>query len=253
MKRFVAVMVLSALLVGSVMAQEEPIPPKRSRALKVGLFAGFTPGWLFMDLKPVNDFIVGGGGAPLNDGGLFLSGGAGAVYIMVLPNVRVGGVGMGGGTSSSVVGADGIRRDTKMGVGYGGITFEYVVPLFERFDFAAGAMFGWGGMDITLRQSNGGSNTWSGEQKLFGTWAGGTMTGYPNITRVLSGSFFVWVPSVNLEYAVTGWLAFRAGASYVGMSFPSWSVDGEYDLLDVPSSVSGKGFMVQAGIMVGTF
>jgi hypothetical protein len=58
---------------------------------------------------------------------------------------------------------------------------------------------------------------------------------------------------VNLEYAVTGWLAFRAGASYVGMSFPSWSVDGEYDLLDVPSSVSGKGFMVQAGIMVGTF
>jgi hypothetical protein len=37
------------------------------------------------------------------------------------------------------------------------------------------------------------------------------------------------------------------------MSLPSWQVDGKYDLLGVPSDVSGKGLMLQGGILLGTF
>lgn len=258
MKRLLSTILLLGLVIACSHAQEEPIPPKRSRAIKVGLFGGFTPGWLFADVAPINAFLTAGKGAALKDDGVFMTGGAGAAYIMVLPNVRVGGIGMTGGLKSTAIDINNVRRDANLRVGYGGVTIEYVIPIVERLDFAIGGMLGAGGMDLTLRHSNGGSNTWTKEQDLFGQWPIDVLSslqtaGAPNVTRTLSGMFFVWSPTVNVEYAVLGWLGLRLGASYLGMSFPSWDVDGEYELLGVPSDVSGRGFMVQAGIFVGTF
>ena len=110
-------------------------------------------------------------------------------------------------------------------------------------------MLGGGGIDLTLHRSMGGQNTWTNEQDvLFGG------TGYsPNSTRKLSGSFFVLVPSVNFEYSILSWGGVRLGASYVAMVAPSWQVDDNYELLGVPSNVSGRGFMINAGVFVGTF
>jgi hypothetical protein len=256
MKRLLSIILLLGLFIACGYSQEEPIPPKRSRAVKVGLFGGFTPGWLSIDVAPINAFLTAGKGAALKDNGVFMTGGAGAAYIMVLPNVRVGGMGLTGVLKSTSLDGSNIRRDANLRVGFGGVTIEYVLPVVERLDISVGAMLGAGGMDLTLRQSNGGNNTWVGEQDLFGKWPDGpasTLYTTPNITRTLSSMCFVWVPAVNIEYSVLGWLGVRLGASYVGMSFPSWDVDGEYELLGVPSDVSGRGFMVQAGIFVGTF
>lgn len=249
MSRLLGILSLILIVVQLAPAQDEPIPPKRSRMVKMGLFGGFTPGWLFVDVKPINTFLTAGHGAALSEGGMWMTGGAGAAYIMVLPNVRVGGMGMSGGLKSTAL-ANGIRRDANMTVGLGGVTVEYVLPVVERFDVAFGGLLGWGGLNLTLRQNNGGPNTWVGEQELFSAWTSGTPS---NMTRNLAGSFFLWAPTVNMEYAILSWLAVRLGATYVGMSFPSWQVDGEYELLGVPSDVSGKGFMIQAGLFVGTF
>jgi hypothetical protein len=237
-------------------AQEEmipPIPPKRSRAAKVGVFGGFTPGWLFMDMKPINEILTASGGAALSESGIPLYGGGGAAYIMFVPNLRVGGLGMGGSVSSTSLDAAGVRRDAEVDAGWGGLTVEYVVPVVDKLDIAIGGMLGGGGIDITLRQDVGGAKTWGGEWGSFDTGNyqnGGQIT---SVRRTLEGSFFVWIPSVNVEYAVTGWFALRLGASYVGMSSPSWSLDGEHDLLGVPSSVTGSGFMINAGLFVGTY
>ena len=250
MKRLVLFLLLAVFMTPLASAQDEPIPPKRSRMAKMGLFGGFTPGYLFMDVKPINTFLAAGKGAALSQGGVFMSGGAGAAYIMVLPNVRVGGMGLSGGLKSSSLDAGGLRRDAELSIGMGALTVEYVVPVVPHLDVAFGATLGWGFVDLTLRQSNGGSNTWLGEQLLF---AGTSTTSAPNETRTLHGSFFLWAPTVNVEYAVLSWLALRVGATYSMMSLPSWQVDGKYDLLGVPSDVSGKGFMVQGGILVGTF
>ena len=251
MKKMLLLLVAGLLLGSTVMAQEEPIPPRRSRMPKVGLFAGFTPGWLNLDVGPVNDFITSAKGAPLSTDGMVMYGGAGAIYIMVIPNFRIGGTGMSGSLSSSTLeNSTGLRRDSKLNVGWGGLTFEYVFPIIERLDISAGVMLGWGGMDLTMRVSNGGTNTWENESTLIGN---GLVAPGNNLTRVYSGNFFVYVPSVNVEYAFVGWLAARLGVSYAGMAFPSWKVDGNYDLLNVPSTVKGNGVMVQAGIFVGTF
>jgi hypothetical protein len=186
----------------------------------------------------------------MSNNGIFMAGGTGAAYIMLVPNLRVGGLGMSGNQKTTSLDATGIRRDAEVKIGYGGVTVEYVVPVVERFDFAFGVMLGAGGMDIILRQSNGGANTWKSEQDLLGSSLG---TIGNNFTRTLSGSFFIYIPSVSLEYAVLNWMAIRLGASYVGMAAPSWKVDGNYDLMNVPGEVSGRGFMVNAGLLVGTF
>jgi len=254
MKNSVAIALLLSMIAATAISQDELIPPKRAKASKVGFFGGVTPGWVFVDVKPVNDYLVAAGGAPLKDDGMFLFGGGGAVYVGVINNFRVGGMGMGGSISSSSVDSLGVRRDAEFNNGFGGVTFEYVIPLFPRLDIAVGTMLGWGGVDLTIRQDVGGNLTWDDEWGNFGSGnysiPGGQIN---NITRTLSGSYFVWIPSVNVEYALLGWCAVRLGASYVGMSAPSWSVDGQYDLTGVPSTVNGKGWMINAAFLVGTF
>lgn len=249
MKRFVSFAVLVIFAISFGFSQEDiPIPPKRTRAARVGGLAGFMPGWLFLDVKPVNEFLLASRGAPLKDNGVFLLGGGGSVYIMLVPNLRVGGLGMSGSLSSTSLDGLGVRRDAKLTAGFGGVTFEYVLPIVERLDVTLGTMLGGGGVDLLLRRSTATTNTWPSEGDFF---AG---TGQVNnFTRKLSGSFFVWMPSFNVEYAVLGWIAVRVGLSYVGMSSPSWDVDDRYELLGVPSSVNGQGVMINAGLFVGTF
>jgi hypothetical protein len=250
MKRFLLVLFLASFVMPQTMAQDDPIPPKRSRMSKMGLFGGFTPGYLFMDVKPINSFLTGGKFAAVSEGGVFMTGGAGAAYIMVLPNVRVGGMGLSGGLKSSSVEGT-LRRDAQLSVGMGALTVEYVVPVVPRLDAAFGATVGWGFIDLTLRQNYGGANTWTGEQQILAGPSGIAVP--PNATRILNGSFLLLSPTVNVEYAVLPWLALRVGASYSLMMLPSWRVDGEYELLGVPSDVKGQGLMLQGGILVGTF
>lgn len=212
MRTAALILTVVALCVTLGLAQDEPIPPKRSHMAKVGLFGAFTPGMIFPNVKPINDFLVAGGAAPLKNNGVFMLGGAGAAYIMIVPNLRVGGVGMSGSISStSLDPLTSIRRDVQLKIGYGGLTVEYVIPIFEHLDFAAGTMLGTGGMDLTIRKSNGGSNTWTGEQVYLGggasTQSGADLGSPPdNVTRVLTGSFYIIIPSVGFEYAVTGGL-----------------------------------------------
>lgn len=258
MKRIFITLVLLAQMCTFVFAQQEeepPIPPKRSKAGKIGAFGGFIPGLLFVDVKPINDVLVPAGGAPLRENGVFLWGGGGAAYIMLVPNLRVGGVGMSGSISSTKLDAAMVRHDAQLKVGFGGVTVEYVVPVVERLDVAFGTMLGGGGIDIILRQDAGRAKTWGQEWVNFGTgnYNDPAPAQVNNIKRTLTGSYFVWIPSVNVEYAILGWVGFRLGISYVGMSSPSWTLDDNYELLGAPSTVSGKGFMINAGLFVGTF
>ena len=65
MKRTLTALLLCAFAITLSFAQEEPIPPKRSKAAKIGGLGGFTPGWLFVDVKEINNFLVAGKAAPL--------------------------------------------------------------------------------------------------------------------------------------------------------------------------------------------
>lgn len=253
MIRVVLVTLLGLLWAGTAVSQEEPIPPKRSSMAKIGGLFGYTPGWLFVDVKPINQQLIGAGGAALKENGVYLNGIGGGAYIMFVPNLRVGGLGMSGRLTSTALNSAGVRRDAELSVSFGGVTVDYVVPIVERLDVSVGVTLGAGSIELMLRQTNGGALTWGGEWNNYGNgnYHQGGQVG--NISRKLTGSFFSAVPAVNVEYAILGWLGVRLGASYVTMFSPTWQVDEKYDLLGVPSNIKGNGFMINAGLFVGTF
>ena len=67
MKRFLLMFLLIGVTATCVFAQDDepPILPRRSKAARFGAFGGFTPGWLFVDVNPINDFLVSTGAAGL--------------------------------------------------------------------------------------------------------------------------------------------------------------------------------------------
>ncbi len=225
---------------------EEPLPPKHE-ASKLGGGAGFTPFWLFFDPGPINQILGSASAGALAKGGLPLYGGQGYGYVMFLPNVRVGGIGASGSLETKTLSGNTLR-DVQLSVGFGGVTVDYVVPITPRLDATCGIMLGHGSMEITMTRDDGTAKVWDGLWTEYGS-----TNPAQDYTRKLTGSFFAYQPSVNLEYAVLRWLGVRVGVSYSGMAAASWKLDDTYDVFGVPSNISGKGLMINTGVFVGTF
>ncbi|MBI1805700.1 MAG: hypothetical protein HYR76_01460 [Ignavibacteria bacterium] len=230
--------------------EEEPLPPRRHTQAKIGGAGGFTQNLLFLDLDPINEVLRNSNAAEFEKGPMLLVGGQGYGYILVIPNLRIGGIG-GSGTikSKSLDLSTKTRRDVELSVGFGGVTIDYVIPVIPRLDVACGVLLGGGGTTIKMTRDQGAPKVWSDLWSGFGDVVGSTN----EYSRTLSGSFFVYQPSVNVEYAVLRWLGLRAGVSYLGMAGNNWKLDDKYELVGVPDRVSGKGFMFNGGIFLGTF
>jgi opacity protein-like surface antigen len=227
----------------------EPVPPPKSSPGKIGGAIGYTPGWLMMDVDALNATIVAAGGTPFDGGTMMLNGGQGYAYILLVQNLRLGGVGMSGTRSTSrIEEATNTHRDVELSVGYGGVTVEYTVPVVPRLDLTVGTVLGAGGMSITMRRDQGGAKVWDDLWDEFGSTASPS-----EYSRTMDGSFFTYQPSVTLEFALMRWLGVRAGVGYLGMAGGSWELDGAYDLAGVPDDISANGWMINAGIYLGTF
>jgi hypothetical protein len=157
-------------------------------------------------------------------------------------------MGAGGSQSSSVVGLDGYRRDADIDISFGGGTVEYSIPITERFDLVPGIMLGGGGIDLNLRKDKPSNKIWN---ELINEYGSSDSTG--NFRRTFKGSFFIFQPSLNFEYALLRWVGLRVGVSYVGMISPTWKLDDAFDVVSVPDKLSGKGLMINAGVFLGTF
>ena len=234
-------------------SQEEeqiPSPPKHSVQAKIGGAGGFTQNLLFLNLDPINEMLNQSNAAPIKDQPMLLLGGQGYGYIMFVPNLRVGGLGAGGSIISRAYDPmTNIRRDVELSVAFGGVTIEYAVPIVPRLDVAVGIMLGGGGTGIKMTQNINSNKLWTTVWDEFGM----NHPGLDEYTRNLSGSFFIYQPSLNIEYAVLRWVGLRVGVSYNGMAVSEWKLDDKYDLIGVPDKVSGKGFMINGGIFLGTF
>ncbi|MBI4547473.1 MAG: hypothetical protein HY707_05815 [Ignavibacteriae bacterium] len=238
------------LLMSQMFAQEqeyEPVPPKRSSQAKLGGALGFTQHWLFLDVDPLNKVLRNSGAKELDDRGMLLLGGQGYGYILFVQNLRIGGMGV-SGTSKSRSLTGFTRRDVELKVGFGGVTIDYVIPIVPRLDVAIGGLLGGGGLDIKMTRDDGRPKVWNNLWTDYGS-----QMPVQEYSRKLSGSFFIYQPSVNLEFALLRWLGFRAGVSYVGMAGGDWELDEKYELLGVPDEINGKGFMLNGGIFIGTF
>jgi hypothetical protein len=246
---FLCIFMLAAPSFGqSPDSTDEELPPPSHSAAKFGGGIGFAPSLLNMDLAPINEWLRNANAGELSSGPVFLTGGHAYGYILFVQNLR-GGVMWGSGSKSSLVTSAGITRDVKLHIGFTGATVEYVVPLHPRLDVTVGGMLGVGGMDLTMKlDSNSQTRSWNQIWNEFGT---ASRAG--QYSRKMTGTFFVYEPMVNVEYAALRWLGFRVGAGYLGMTGNSWELDDKYTIPDVPSSINGKGFSINAGVFLGTF
>ncbi len=228
--------------------EDEPIPPPhKASGPKFGGAAGFTQNLLFLDMTPINQILSANNCAPFGGNGLFMLGGQGYGYVMFLPNLRVGGMG-GSGTRMSTAIQGNTRREVELSAGFGGVTIDYVIPVVPRLDVATGVLLGAGGMSFTMRRDNGSARVWDNAWSQFGS-----NDSVYNYSTKLSGSFFVIQPNVNIEVALLRWLGLRVGAGYMGMIGSNWRVDDNYDLFNVPDNISGRGWMINGGLFLGTF
>ncbi len=257
MKRYVALLLFTLALAAALVAQDkddedEPLPPpQRSSATKFGGAAGFTQNILFLNLDPINQVLKANNAAPFDGNALFMTGGEGYGYIMFLPNLRIGGMGASGtrtSTSYLVSGLETTVRTTELSAGYGGVTIDYVIPVVPRLDIAPGILLGAGGLSLTLTRDDGSPKIWDSVLTQFGGTGGAT-----NYTAKMSGAFFVYQPTVNIEVALLRWLGLRVGVSYMGLIGSDWKFNDRYDLIGVPDNVNSKGWMINGGIFIGTF
>jgi hypothetical protein len=258
---FIYIVCLIFVLSIPILAQEDeeiPSPPQRHAQAKIGGAGGFTQNLLFLNLDPINEILKNSNAIPFKKNPMLLLGGQGYGYIMVVPNLRIGGLGAGGSmiqksldTSGNKFGKKNVRRDVELSVGFGGVTVEYAISVIPQLDVALGLMLGGGSTSIRMTRNIDSEKMWGDVWDEYGSSVDAHRS--DEYTRNLSGSFFIYQPSLNIEYAVLRWVGLRLGVSYNGMMVNKWTLDDKYDIIGVPDKISGKGFMINGGIFLGTF
>jgi hypothetical protein len=248
MKKILLGLLLAGLVTTSLFAQdEEPTTPKRSRRSwsKVGGAGGFTPAWGLFKFDDLNAALKSAGMPAMQTNSMYLAGGEGYGYIMFLPNVRMGGMGLGGDITSSDPNS---LKEVKCEIAYGGFLVDYVVPVVEHLDVAVGFVIGGGSYKVTMYRDNGVLKRWD---KIWDEFGKNDST--VNVTRTLDGSFFSFQPRVNIEYALLQWFQLRVGVAYPIYFSPNWQLEGRESIRSIPTGLKPDGPVVTAGIMFGFF
>ncbi|MCB2205510.1 hypothetical protein KQI65_12255 [bacterium] len=245
MTRILVLLLLVLLPAASLLAQEEDYPRNRRQRGGgiVGGGGGVTPTWYFINTSPLNSALAEKGFPALNEDGMFLFGGRGYAYIMIVPNLRIGGMGY-GGSAEERVDIDGLYRSTKLDVNSGGVTIEYVIP-FGRFHIALGGMLGGGSYTLTMTQSENRDKTWG---ELFPV----EFESHADRRHVLTSDFFTWQPTLSLEYEVHPFAIVDLTGGWYGGSTSDWEMDDRFAVNDMPEFDFGGGF-VRLGLTFGLF
>lgn len=211
---------------------------------KFGLAGGFNPTYVFPNVDPINQMLPDFGVDKLSTSGMMAYGGSGYIYILLIDNLRLGGMGMGlSQTRDGVV--DGINRQVDYSMGFGGFTVEYTFPFIKTPAVSIGAIIGAGSLEIDIYQ-NKNSGNWDDVWDNFEDDADTKMLSMHN-------SFFTFTPTLNIDYPVTRYLAFRIGAGYVLTFAGDWKLNNDIAISNVPSDLKADSFFIQTGIYLGFF
>ena len=213
---------------------------------------GFTPGWTFAKVNDLNNMLSLANMPQIYSSGIFTTGGCGFIYIGFIPNLRIGGMGYGGSTSSKsnlVQSNINYNEETMCSVGGGGLTIEYTLPFIKSFGVSIGTTIGSGGISIELYKNNG-NNSWNG---ILNEFVGGQSSSNNNSHRTLNNNYWLIVPTINVDIPFYRFLCFRVGAGYNFTFGEKWKIDNDLDISGVPSTFNGKNFFIQTGIFIGFF
>ncbi len=244
MKKLIIAVIIYLSISPSINAQEYDQVGLVSR---FGISVGVFPVWVFPDLGPINNEISKMGLNNLSSN-VFTLGGGGYAYIMLVDNLRLGGIGFGGSTSEKKL-VNGFDKEVEYSYGLGGLTVEYTLPTnVNRFAFSVGAIIGAGSAEIDIYQNK-------RELPWDVVWNEVQQNGKAteNINRKLKNSFFTFAPTLNVDIAVTRFMALRLGGGYIYTFNKDWKADNDIDVKGVPSGLNSDTFFIQAGLLFGFF
>jgi len=217
---------------------------------------GFTPGWTFTNVNPINSMLSQSGLPQISGSGLFTTGGGGFIYIGFVPGLRIGGMGYGGSTSSkstytssngSTLPNGTYNVETDFSLGAGGLTIEYTLPFIKSIGVSLGATIGGGSMTVDLYRNSPVSN--------WGDIFSDVSANYNAVEshRTLKNNFWLISPTINIDIPFYRFLCFRASAGYNLTLGEEWKLDNNQSINNVPSDFNGRNFFIQTGILIGFF
>lgn len=208
---------------------------------------GYTPGWYFPNLDPLNKELIAIGIPELSGSGFFSSGGGGFIYIGFIDYLRIGGMGFGGSTSEvSSQDANGFTKEVIYNLSGGGLTIEYSLPFIRNVAVSLGFLFGGANIKIDVYNNNNNfswDDIWNETQKDL----------TQNINRSLKNNFFIFSPILNIDIPLYRFISFRIGGGYQITFGDEWKIDNDREIKNVPSDLNGNAFFLQSGIFIGFF
>jgi hypothetical protein len=213
---------------------------------RMGGGGGFVGFYVKPDLTPISPFLKGFGTGDLAQNGLFGFGGGGFAYVMVMKNLRVGGVGFKGSSSQSAT-VNGYNKTAVYSYGAGGATVEYTLPFPRKVSISVGAIIGGGSAELDIYQNKGVIDWNSLSSDLVGTSSSKISA------HKLINNFFTFAPTINLDVPLSRFAIFRIGGGYFIPFSNNWKADNDITLLNMPSDFNSRAFFVQAGLYFGFF
>ncbi|MBL0174497.1 MAG: hypothetical protein IPP94_04375 [Ignavibacteria bacterium] len=218
---------------------QEPEPIQGGGGGIIGFGGGVSGSWAFMNYAEFNTAISAQGFPAFSSDGMFLFGGHGYAYIIIVPNLRIGGMGA-GGTRQSVSGATAANGNmyssTRLTTSFGGVTLEYVIPM-RRIHIAIGGLIGGGSHTLTLTRASLDDLRWP----LAGVHR-----------DELTQSYFAYQPWLSLEWEMHPLATLALTGGWSGASLGDWTLDGTHTISGMPDFKLDRAF-VRLGLTVGFF
>ncbi|MCU0414394.1 MAG: hypothetical protein MUE91_08350 [Ignavibacteriaceae bacterium] len=208
---------------------------------------GYVPAWYLPNIDPINVQLNKIGMTKLSESGFYSSGIAGYLYVGFVKNLRIGGMGYGGSVSSSQT-IDNVNSEVVYSLGGGGVTLEYTLPFIKDLGISVGAVIGAGNLELDIYK-NSGNFTW---EETWGEFLNpDTATG--SFNRKLKNSYWMFTPTINLDYPIYRFVSLRLGVGYQITFADDWTADNDQNVSGIPSDLNGNSFFIQSGIFIGFF
>lgn len=235
--------ILSFLLISSIIFSQSE--SQIGWIAKFGAAGGFSPIIMFPNYDDLNVEISKLG---MNDmeGPIVALGGGGYAYVMIIDNLRLGGIGFSGSKSESS-NFNNLNNEVEYSLGGGAATIEYTMPFVKNMALSAGFMIGGGSLDIDVFQ-NAGKFKWN---QVWNEIVNGSDA--ENKEFSMQHSFFFLTPTLNLDFPITRFLAIRGGVGYQFTFGSDWEIANNKGLKNVSSGLNGDGLILQTGIFIGLF
>lgn len=225
--------------------EEEDIP-------YIGVGGGYQLLVTLLDMTELNK-VNASLGLGAFTGGLFMHGGGGWTAIGIIPNVRLGVFGGAGSkevTKTETIADSAFDRSMRFSAGYTVAHIDYAIPVFSKFTVAPGVMIGGGSTTLEYTQTKEGTSFSSLFDPAKSNGPGGDLSYQTSVTR----SYPVFIPTLNIEYALTQFILVRAGAGYSMTTLfgDTWD-DRHGNVVSGVPDINADGLTFSAGLFLGLF